>query len=64
MEYFHGLQIEDIIAVRLDKGEDIIESIRKLARLLDIQTGVIVSCVATVDKAAMHYITTTGYPSS
>ncbi|HOX36607.1 MAG TPA: DNA-binding protein [Candidatus Brocadiia bacterium] len=63
MEYFTGIQIEDIIAIRLDQGDDIIESIRKLARKLDIQTGVIVSCVATVDRAAMHYITTTGYPA-
>jgi len=63
MEYQTGHKIEDVVTIRLDKGEDIVESIERLARELDIQTGVIVSCVATVDRASMHYITTTGYPA-
>jgi len=62
MQVFEGGRIEEVIAVRLDPGEDIHECIEKIAKEKDIQTGVIVSGIATLDKARWHSITTTDFP--
>jgi len=62
MEWFKGGKIEDVIFLRLDYGEDIHKSIEEVAKKEDIQTGVIVSAIGTVDKARMHSITHTDFP--
>ena len=63
MDIFRGGTVSEIIALRLDQGEDVLESISEAARKLDIHTGVIVSGIGTLDRARMHHITHTGYPS-
>jgi len=62
MEWFGGGVIGEVVVARFDHGDDLLESIAQLAREADIHTGVVVSCIATVDKCRLHRITTTGYP--
>lgn len=62
MEMFRGGEIEEVIAVRLDPGDDVHECVEKTAKEADIKTGVIVSGIATFDKARWHSISTTDFP--
>jgi len=62
MEVFRGGKVEEVIAVRLDPGDDVHECVERVAREEDIQTGVIVSGIATFDKARWHSISTTDFP--
>ncbi|MCD6574296.1 DNA-binding protein [Candidatus Aerophobetes bacterium] len=62
MEWFKGGKVEDIIFLRLDYGDDIHACVEEVAKKEDIQTGVIVSAIGTVDKARMHSITHTDFP--
>ena len=62
MEVFRGGKVEEVLAVRLDPGDDVFECVEKTAKEEDIQTGVIVSGIATFDKARWHSITTTDFP--
>ena len=63
MELFPGGRVTEVIAMRLDQGEDVLASIEAAAREHDIHTGVVVSGIGTLDRARLHYITHTGYPS-
>ena len=62
MEVFRGGQVEEVIAVRLDPGDDVHECVAKVAKNENVQTGVIVSGIATFDEARWHSITTTDFP--
>ena len=62
MEVFKGGKVEEVIAVRLDPGDDVHECVEKIAKEEDIQTGVIVSGIATFDKVRWHSISTTDFP--
>jgi len=62
MEVFRGGQVEEVIAVRLDPGDDVHECVTKVARNENVQTGVIVSGIATFDKTRWHSITTIDFP--
>ncbi len=62
MEVFRGGKVEEVIAVRLDPGDDVHECVERIAKEEDIQTGVIVSGIATFDKVRWHSISTTGFP--
>jgi len=63
VDVFGGGKVTEIISIRLDQGEDVLESIAAVARERDIQTGVVLSGIGTLDRARLHHITTTGYPS-
>jgi predicted DNA-binding protein with PD1-like motif len=63
MDIFPGGRISEVIAVRLDRGEDVLASLEQVAREQDIHTGVIVSGTGTLDQAQIHSITHTGLPS-
>jgi predicted DNA-binding protein with PD1-like motif len=63
MEVFPGGRISEVVAVRLDRGDDVLASLERVAREQDIHTGVIISGIGTLDKARLHYITHTGFPS-
>jgi hypothetical protein len=63
MQVFTGARLSEVIAVRLDQGEDVLRSVEALAREKDIHTGVVLSGIGTLDRAHLHYITHTGYPS-
>jgi predicted DNA-binding protein with PD1-like motif len=62
MELFAGGRLSETVALRLDQGDDVLESITAAARQLDLHTGVVLSGIGTLDRARMHHITHTGYP--
>lgn len=62
MEVFSGGRVREMIALRLDQGEDVLGSIEAVAKEKDIHTGVVVSGIGTLDRARLHHITHTGYP--
>jgi len=63
MHIFRGGAVSEIIVLRLDQGDDVLDSISQAARKLDVHTGVVVSGIGTLDRARLHHITHTGYPS-
>ena len=64
MELIAGGSIAEVLAVRLDQGEDVLDSLSTIAREQDIHTGVVISGIGTLDRARVHHITHTGYPST
>jgi len=62
MDIFAGGRIVEVIALRLDQGDDVLDSIGAAARQKDLHTGVVLSGIGTLDRARMHHITHTGYP--
>ena len=62
MEFFSGGKIGELIALRLDYGDDVQESVERLARELDIHTGAVVSGIGTLYRARLHSIKTTTFP--
>ncbi len=62
MEYFSTKDIGRTFLLRLDQGDDILESINNLIQKENIKNGVVVSAIGTVDKCVLHMVTTTGYP--
>lgn len=62
MQVFAGGEIGEVVTVRLDKGEDVLGSIEKVARERGIHTGVVISGIGTLYEAQLHHITDTGFP--
>lgn len=62
MEWFRGATCEEMIALRLDPDEDVLESVEALARAADIEAGAVISGMGTLKAARLHWVTTTGYP--
>jgi predicted DNA-binding protein with PD1-like motif len=63
LDVFAGGRISEVIALRLDQGEDVLASVEAAAREHDVHTGVVLSGIGTLDRARLHHITHTGYPS-
>ncbi len=63
MDVFASGRIGEVISLRLDQGEDVLRSIEAAAKEHDIHTGVVLSGIGTLDRARLHHITHTGYPS-
>ncbi len=64
MDVFPGGTIAEVISLRLDRGEDVLASVERIARERDVHTGIVLSGIGTLDKARLHYITHTGFPPS
>jgi predicted DNA-binding protein with PD1-like motif len=62
MEYFKTGRAGKIYALRLDQGDFVLESIKKLISAEKIRNGVVVSGIGTLDMCTMHMVATTGYP--
>lgn len=62
MNCFPGGRIAEVIALRLDQGEDVLEAISAAARQHEVHTGIVLSAIGTLDRARLHFITHTGYP--
>jgi predicted DNA-binding protein with PD1-like motif len=60
MEVFPGGAVAEVLALRLDRGEDVLASLETLAKERDIHTGIVLSGVGTLDRARLHHITNTG----
>src|SRR5574340_1048640 len=63
MQIYPGGKVGEVIALRLDQGEDVLEAVSQAAREMEVHTGVVISGIGTLDRARLHHITTTGYPS-
>lgn len=63
MEVVPGGHVAEVMTLRLDQGEDVLASVERAAREHQIHTGVVMSGIGTLDRARLHYITHTGYPS-
>lgn len=63
MQVVPGGHVAEVIALRLDQGEDVLASVERAAREHETHTGVVISGIGTLDRARLHYITHTGYPS-
>ena len=63
MDIIDGMKVEEIICVYMEYGDDFHECIEKAARERDIRSGAILSAVGTFDRARIHHITHTDFPS-
>lgn len=63
MEFVGSANISEVLFLRCDYGEDLLESIEAFAKEQNIENGVVVSGIATVSTLRYHRILTTGYPS-
>jgi len=62
METFPGAVLGELVALRLDRGDDLLASIETAARHRAIHTGLVLSGIGTLDRARLHHITHTAYP--
>ena len=62
MEYHHGPGIAEVIALRLDEGDDIQACVEQVARERHLQGGAVISGIGTLKRARLHMVQTTGYP--
>jgi predicted DNA-binding protein with PD1-like motif len=62
MEYFSTGEIGRVYVLRLDPGDYVLESINQFIQKENINNGVIVSAIGTLDKCVLHMVMTTGYP--
>jgi len=62
MTVFDGMQIEEIVCVYMEYGDDFLECIEAAIREKEIETGAVLSGIGTFDSATVHYITHTGFP--
>ena len=62
MEVFRGGQLLEVLTLRLDRGDDVLESITSVARTAGFRDAVVLSGIGTLDHARLHFITHTEYP--
>jgi len=63
MRIIGGMNVDEVICVGLDYGDDFHECIEQAAREEDIQSGVVLSGVGTFYRARIHYIKHTDFPA-
>ncbi|MFP4029543.1 MAG: PPC domain-containing DNA-binding protein [Candidatus Brocadiia bacterium] len=63
MKITGGMQVDEVICVGLEYGDDFHECVEQVAREMDIRSGVVLSGVGTFYKACIHYVTHTDFPS-
>ncbi len=62
MKSFEASAIKTLHVIRLDPGEDVLDSLELFITENDIKEGAVISGVATLNSAVLHMVTTTGYP--
>lgn len=62
MRYFDKGELGRTIILRLDPGDFVLESIRKVLKETGVTEGYVVSGIGTLDHCVLHMVTTTGYP--
>ena len=63
MQYFEKGQPGRTIVVRLDQGDDVLESITEVISANGIKDGYIASGIGTLDQCVLHMVMTIGYPA-
>jgi len=64
MKVFTGKKTGRVFFIRIDEGDDIIESVTSFIADHKVSDGIVSSAIGTLSSAVVHYITTTTYPSS
>jgi len=64
MKVFTGKKTGRIFFIRIDEGDDILESINSFIADHKVVNAIVTSAMGTLSSAVVHYITTTTYPSS
>ncbi|MEW6045452.1 MAG: PPC domain-containing DNA-binding protein [Bacillota bacterium] len=54
--------IRRVVVIHLDRGEDVLESLRQIVRAEQIRNGVILTGYGTLDRFSYHAVTTAGLP--
>ncbi len=62
MDYFSSAERGRTLVLRLDPGDDVLESINQLIINEGIKDAMVVSGIGTLDVCVMHMVMTTGYP--
>lgn len=62
MQYFENSVPGRTIKVYLHPGDDVLGSIRKVIRKLDIKDGYVASGIGSLSSSCLHMITTTAFP--
>jgi predicted DNA-binding protein with PD1-like motif len=62
MNIMHASVATEIITVGFAPGEMLLESIREVIRIQDIQNGAVISGIGTLKTCNMHYVTDCGFP--
>jgi len=64
MDVIDGMRIDQIFCVYMEYGDDFCECIEKVAREKGIRAGAVLSGAGTFDRARIHHIAHTEFPSS
>jgi hypothetical protein len=64
MNVLDGMDVEEIICVGLEYGDDFHECVEEVAQEKNIDSGVILSGIVTFYVARIHYVTHTDFPSN
>jgi hypothetical protein len=64
MDVIDRMRIDQIFCVYMEYGDDFCECIEKVARENGIRAGAVLSGVGTFDRARIHYIAHTEFPSA
>lgn len=62
MEYFSGMEWGRTFILRLDRGDDVLESIEELIQKEGIKDGMVVSGIGSLDECVIHMVTGTEVP--
>lgn len=62
MEYFTSQTPGRRHLIRIDPGEDVLESLNSFLKAENILNGVVVSGIGTFDQCVLHMVTTIDYP--
>jgi len=62
MEYHSTEEVGRAFALRLDRGDCLLESIMDLIGKENLKDAVVVSAIGTLDRCKLHMVVTTGYP--
>lgn len=62
MEYFTGMEWGRTFILRLDRGDDVLESIGELIKKEGIKDAVVVSGIGSLDQCVIHMVTGTEVP--
>lgn len=62
MKYFPAKTGGRIFVIGFQAGDFVLESINEIIKLENIQSGVVISGIGTLDFCVLHMVMTTGYP--
>ena len=64
MKVFTGKKTGRVFFIRIDEGDDVLECVNSFITEHKVVNAIVTSGVGTLSSGSVHFITTTGYPSS